>query len=174
MTGVVNGDGQSPLKTRFGNDGRLSACDGQIFDFVSYAARDYFDPRKSKYSVSVDTLQFDLAVSTFQRWAMDYDLTVFNKETQKEDLRLRVKFGLDSSGMISGCLTVAEVEICGHEQDATNLDATSINFDFSGFITSFNLIPEKDRQLLVDEKYPYEATFHFLLLFIILETWLST
>ena len=105
---------------------------------------------------------------------MDYDLTVFNKETQKEDLRLRVKFGLDSSGMISGCLTVAEVEICGHEQDSTNLDATSINFDFSGFITSFNLILEKDRQLLVDEKYPYEATFHFLLLFIILETWLSS
>ena len=105
---------------------------------------------------------------------MDYDLTVFNKEMQRGNLRLRVKFHLDSAGMVYGCLAVAEVEICGREQDAINQDESNINLDFSKLITSFNLIPEKDRQLLVDEKYPYEVAFHFLLLVIIIETWLST
>ena len=68
-------------------------------------------------------------------------------------------------GMIDASALAAGV-IYGYGQSAT-----CINFDFSKFITSFNLIQKKDRQILVDEPHSYEATFRFMLLFLFIEAW---
>ena len=62
--------------------------------------RDDLDPRRSECSINGGGIRFRASVKAYECWLMEFVLTIFDTETQKEKLHLRVKFRDNPTGMI--------------------------------------------------------------------------
>ena len=92
MTDSLNVADYFPYQSFFGSEGRVSVCDGYILDFVNRDARDDLDPRRSECSISGGDMRFHALVKTSQGRSMNFVLTVFNREMQREEVSIQALF----------------------------------------------------------------------------------
>lgn len=115
--------------------------------------------------------------STTEVEFINFDLTVFNKNAKQEELFFAARFGAtydysdhNMQVEVSGVFAIiTSLRVSGCSQDLSNSD-----FDLSNFIESFDIINKENQPFREGSVEQNAATLQFLLLVIILETWLST